>query len=46
MEFVLDEPVIVMGDFNTVMDRKVDRFPLGIQTGLLDYWIYGECGIR
>lgn len=34
MEFVLDKPgvlVIVMGDFNTVMDRKMDRFPLGTQ---------------
>lgn len=36
IEFVLDNPgvpVIVMGDFNTVMDRKLDRFPLGMQTG-------------
>lgn len=35
MELVLEKPrvpVIVMGDFNTVMDWKVDRFLSGIQT--------------
>lgn len=36
IEFVLDKPgvpVIVMGDFNMGMDRKLERFPPGIQTG-------------
>lgn len=26
-------PIIVMGDFNIVLDRKVGRFPHGTQTG-------------
>lgn len=36
MEFVLDKLgvlIIVMGNFNMVLDWKVDRFPHGTQTG-------------
>lgn len=36
VEFVLDRPgvpVIVLGDFNMVMDQKIDRFPQGAQRG-------------
>lgn len=36
MEFLLDKPgvaVIAMGDFCMVIDRELDRFPLGTQTG-------------
>lgn len=38
MEFILDKPdipVIVVGDFNTVMDRSMDRFSLGSSKGIV-----------
>lgn len=53
MEFVLDKPcvpVIALGDFNMVIDRKLDRFPLGTQMGTVAddrlSQFMGEAGLK
>lgn len=44
MEFMVDKkntPVIVVGDFNEVLDKRVDRFPPGLQLNkVAEGWLY------